>query len=373
VSKQIWLPDGRVYLETNQSAAPINGHDVETVVNRPIKLVSLTDFLTPPKTRAYIRGVVPEDSLVVVFGAPKCGKTFAVTDMTMHAAHGLDWHGCRIPRPLRVAFLAGEGHNGLKVRLHAWLRQHESPEMTGAFEVLPASLSLPDRLEEVITALRSFKPDVVVTDTLNAFFGAGDENSTQDMTRFVDACRRVRQALRCSVLLVHHTPTGDIARERGSGALRGAADVLVQVGKDESGSGCVGFQVLLGRDIEPMEAPIPLRLRRVETDWTDEDGQPLTTCVVEAAAHQPVTLAGRGARPLGEAQAKVLAITRELAANLTPDADGYVLITRTDVAAKAKGSGLSRQSISSAWEPLQTRGYLKLIEPGTLKLRVQQP
>jgi hypothetical protein len=343
----------------------------DEAANHPaLKLLDLEEFATQPKARWLIRGIVPPDTTIVTFGPPKGGKTFSVTDMLMHAAHGMDWHGHAVPRALRVAFLAGEGRSGLRVRLHAWLQHHDTAELSGAFRVLPASLSLPDHVERLIELLKPFNPDIVVPDTLNAFFGVGDENSTQDMTRFVAALRRLREALSCSVLVLHHTALADTGRERGSGVLRGAADVVIQVGKDESGSGCIGFQVVTGRDIEPMEQPLALRLEKVETDWLDEDGQPLTTCVVRSAA-QPVTLPGRGTRPLGEAQATILACARELAADRQPNAAGWVTLARTDVASRARQRDVSKQSISSAWASLQTRGYLRLVEPASVMIKVQ--
>ena len=334
----------------------------------PLRLLDLADFTVQPTIRWLVRGILPPESLVVVFGPAKGGKTFTTTDLLMHGAHGMDWHGHRVPRPLRVAFFAGEGRNGLRVRLHAWLQHHDTVQLTGAFQVLPTSLSLPDRVVELIALLLPFKPDVIVADTLNAFFGPGDENSTQDMTRFVAACRQLRDDLACTVLVLHHTSLADTGRERGSGVLRAAADVVIQVGRDEAASGCIGFQVVTGRDIEPMEHALALHLKRVETDWLDEDGEPLTTCLVEGTA-QPVTLPGRGVRPLGAAQATILAIARELAATRPPDELGYVMLTRMEVAACAKARGVSRQSISSAWQPLQQRKYIGLVEPGSLKLR----
>jgi len=225
-------------------------------------------------------------------------------------------------------------------------------------------------VEELIELLRPFNPDIVAPDTLNAFFGPGDENSTQDMTNFVGACRKLRDSLACTVKVLHHTAIADTGRERGSGVLRGAADVVIQVGKDETGSGCIGFQVVTARDFEPMEKPLALRLQKVETDWSDEDGHPLTTCVVEAAT-QPVTLPGRGARPLGNAQVVVLEIARELASKAMPDATGHVSLARSDIAALAKERDVSTQSVSSAWSTLQSRGYFQLKEPGSISLRVR--
>lgn len=372
---------GRVYIARLAADTPSAAHVIAYAsavrerarphsARTDLRLATLAEFATQPKIRWLVRGILPDDSLVVVFGPPKGGKTYSVCDLLMHGAHGMPWHGHRVPKALRVAFLAGEGRNGLRVRLHAWLSHHDNAALAGAFNILPSSLSLPDRVEELIELLKPFAPEVVVPDTLNAFFGPYDENSTQDMTRFVASLRQLREALGCTLVVLHHTALADTGRERGSGVLRGAADVIIQVGKDESGSGNVGFQVITGRDIEPMEAPVALKLTRVETDWLDEDGTPLTTCIVQSA-NQPVTLAGRGSRPLGDAQSTVLACARELAAGKDPDPSGYVLLSRSDVAAQARARAVSKQSISSAWAPLQTRGYLKLAEPGSVLLKVK--
>jgi hypothetical protein len=332
----------------------------------PLQLVDLRDFATQPCTRWLIRGILPPDSLVVVFGPPKGGKTFTTADMLLHAAHGMDWHGHRVKRPLRVAYLAGEGRNGLRVRLHAWLAQHDTAELAGAFKVLPASLSLPDRAPELIELLAPFKPDVVVPDTLNAFFGPGDENSTQDMTVFVSAARILRETLCCTMMILHHSGLADQSRERGSIVLRGAADVVIQVAKDESGSGCVGFQVISGRDIDEMDEPIALRLRRVETDWTDDDGEILSTCVVESAT-QSVTLPGRG-RSLSLPQRATIAAVRELAGAQANGGD-EVLLTRPDVIAKAVALGASRTAAYRAIGELAGKYGWRLVEPGGIMVR----
>lgn len=52
------------------------------------------------------------------------------------------------------------------------------------------------------------------------------------------------------------------------------------------------------------------------------------------------------------------------------DASGDVLLARMDIAALAKERGLSKQTISSAWEPLAKRRYIRLLEPGSLSVRV---
>lgn len=334
-----------------------------------LRLVNLSEFATSPTVQWSIRGILPRDTLALVFGPPKEGKTFAVVDMLLHAAHGLDWHGHAIRQPQRVAFFSGEGQTGLRVRLHAWTQHHDSAELKGAFNVLPVSLALPDRIEELIELLRDFKPDVIAIDTLNAYFGSGDENSTHDMTRFVAELRRLREALSCSVLIIHHTGLTNTDRERGSIALRGAVDVVIRVSRERGRPGCLGFQVILGRDLEPMDAPLALRLRPIETDWRDEDGVPLKTCIVETA-DQPTMSGEQRARPLGAAQSSVLAIARKLAAHEIPDESGWAEISRTQIVSCAKDRGVSRQSVSSALHSLEGHGWIRLTKTGTIFVRI---
>ena len=332
-----------------------------------LRLLTLDEFVQRPTIRFYVRNLIPSDSIVIVFGPPKGGKTFSVCDLTMHAAHGLPWYGYQVSKPVRVAYLAGEGTSGLKVRLHAWLGQHDNLEEPGVFRILPEALSLPDRVDEVIEALREFKPDLVVADTVNAYFGAGDENSTQDMTAFCNAVRRIKEELACTVLVIHHTGHGDQSRERGSIALRASADVLIQVAKDVSGSGNVGFQVAEARDMETWPDALALRLKRVETDWLDDDGQPLATCVVESA-NSHVTLTGRG-KPLGKVQQLLHAMCMEMAKKRDPDQNGEVLLVRFDVA-KALEDMVDRRSASMAWPSLAARGLVRLVEPGSVAVRL---
>jgi hypothetical protein len=335
---------------------------------------SLDEFIQRPSVSNYVRGVLPANSIVVVFGPPKGGKTFTIFDLLMHAAHGMEWHGCRVKRRLKVAYLCGEGVRGLRVRMQAWREHHDNIEEPGQFIILPLALSLPARAVGIIESLREFAPDIVVTDTLNAYFGLGDENSTKDMTAFCDAVRMLREALTCTVVVIHHTGHGEQGRERGSIVLRASADVLIQVAKSETDNKLVGFQVVQARDIETMESAIALRLDLHETAWEDEDKEPITTCIV-VGSDQPVTLPGRGGKPLGGVQATLLQCAQDLARLESKPAGSEVILHRLDIVARANAGldkPLARTSIGSAWPALQSRGLLHMVEPGSIRIRVRQ-
>lgn len=338
---------------------------------KQLRLRTLDEFVQRPTISTYVRGVIPSKSIVVVFGPPKGGKTYSVCDLTMHAAHGLDWHGCKIARPLKVAYLVGEGVSGFRVRLKAWCEHHDSLTAPGLFRIMDEALALPARAFDVIESLREFAPDIVVTDTLNAYFGGGDENSTKDMSVFCAALRCLVDELACSVIVIHHTGHADSGRERGSIVLRATADVLIQVAKDEANDELVGFQVIKARDIEHMQSPIALRLARHETEWLDDDGEPMVACIVHGA-DESVTLPGRGGKPLGEVQQVVLDAARELARKGVPE-NGEVYVGRIDIAKLAKERGITSDSaISNCWPRLEGKRLWRRVEPGLIAIRVSR-
>lgn len=322
-----------------------------------LQFETLAEFISAPPRACQIAGLDPGASIVVVFGPPKCGKTFAICDLTMHVAHGLNWHaGFQVRRSLRVAYLAGEGAAGLRVRLRAWMAQH-SDLPSGEFIVLPRALPLPEKVEKVAERLKEFKPDMVVVDTLNAFFGAGSENDTETMTNFVNAIRYLRDTLGSSIYVIHHTGHGDQTRERGSNVLRASADVLVRVARIRNGN--IGFQIVGARDIETMDSPLALRLRQVEVDLVDDAGESVQSCVVELA---DVAMGSphHGEHELGDAQKAVLDIILDLSKEVPHGGGVLVKVARTRIAGRAKEIDLDRRRVSQSLKRLQELGYVVL-------------
>src|SRR6185437_16515633 len=59
-----------------------------------------------------IRGLIPRDGLVVIWGAPKSGKTFWTFDLAMHVALGWSYRDRRVAAGA-VVYIACEGERGL--------------------------------------------------------------------------------------------------------------------------------------------------------------------------------------------------------------------------------------------------------------------
>ena len=76
---------------------------------------------------------------------------------------------------------------------------------------------------------------MIVVDTLARNFGAGDENSTQEMGAFIAAMDDMRANWPGAVvLIVHHSGHGEKQRARGAMALKGALDFEYRLEKEDA-------------------------------------------------------------------------------------------------------------------------------------------
>jgi len=124
---------------------------------------------------------------------------------------------------------------------------------------------------------------MVQIDTLARNFGAGDENSTEDMSTFITHLdRHIRQRWSCAVVVVHHSGH-NMERARGSSALKAAVDSEIEVSRDEAGNVRVKVTKMKDAEVPP---EMMLRLKGVELPGLfDEEGAPVTSAVLELAGN----------------------------------------------------------------------------------------
>ncbi len=174
-------------------------------------------------SRVSGQGIIPRVGLVVVWGPPKCGKSFWAFDLVMHVALGWEYRGRRVQQG-PVVYLALEGGEGFRARIEAF-RQSFLPEVP---EPVPFYLGRrrpqhgpkdhgdPDRLHPKLQAAGRL-PAVVVIDTLNRSL-AGSESDDKDMAAYIRAADAIRAAFGCVVIVVHHCGI-DATRPRGHTSL----------------------------------------------------------------------------------------------------------------------------------------------------------
>ena len=186
-----------------------------------------------------IDGLIETGSMGLIFGDPGHGKSFLAVDMGLSVATGQPFHGHGTKQG-SVFYIAGEGHNGLVRRFHAWAKHNGSPlddallfKSEGAAQFLDAVMAEAVTRAVADLAARHGAPALIIVDTLARNFGAGDENSTAEMGKFVAAMDQLRGNWPESVLLiVHHTGHSDKGRARGAIALKGALDFEYRIEKD---------------------------------------------------------------------------------------------------------------------------------------------
>ena len=197
----------------------------------------------------------------------------------MHVALGREYRGRRLQQG-PVVYCCFEGQSGVSARVEAFRQRFLSEEVdTVPFYLQPAPMDLIEDHQELIAAIRDLEeaPVAVVLDTLNRSLN-GSENSDEDMGNYIKATDAIREALNCAVLVVHHCGVND-SRPRGHTSLTGAADARLSVTRD------VAKNILV--DVEFMKdgegsGTIVSALESLDVG-VDEDGEPITSCVVVEA------------------------------------------------------------------------------------------
>lgn len=264
----------------NASPPPIGGrHPKERAAVARFPLVAFDQIRLSTTPRYRVSKLLPIHGLTVIWGPPKCGKSFLAFDMLMHVALGWDYQGHRV-EPGTIVYCALEGQKGFEARKVAFEQAHlETYDGPVPFYLMPASFALVADAAELIAAIRAQLPDgeapgVVCLDTLNRSF-TGSESDDRDMTAYVRAADSIRDAFGCLVVIVHHCGL-EGTRPRGHSALAGAVDAQLAVKK--LGDGILTCAVELMKD-GPDGETITCRLERVEVG-VDDAGEPITSCIV---------------------------------------------------------------------------------------------
>lgn len=191
---------------------------------------TLDQLTSLPSPNWLVSNLLAEESLAVLYGSAGVGKTFVALDVALSIATGHPLYGGTAVAQGPVVYVAGEGVYGIVRRARAWESHHA--RQAGNFFVVREAVPFLDSNEVAafIESVDSKMPSLVIVDTLARCFGDGDENSTPDMNRFIGGLDRIRKNLACAVLVVHHSGH-EQERERGSSALRGAADTMLRVTK----------------------------------------------------------------------------------------------------------------------------------------------
>jgi hypothetical protein len=227
------------------------------------KLQSFNETLSFPDPEFLIEGMLVKDSFAVIFGPSGVGKTFLGLSIAFEVATKRSWFGKAVNGG-PVVYVSAEGRAGLKDRSRALQQTNESSDEP-PFSFVTEAVNFLDQTNilELINEIKKIthEPALIIVDTLARCFVGGNENDARDMGLFIFGIDILRRATGAAILVIHHTGKNEKS-ERGSSALRGAADTMIKCGGD---MGLVFLQCDKQKDSEPFK-DIQLKLQKVELE-----------------------------------------------------------------------------------------------------------
>lgn len=252
----------------------------------PFKLLSLDDIRNLPEIEPLIDGIIDHGTVTMLAGESGKGKSFLALDWAFSVANGRPWQGRRV-REGKVLYIAAEGVYGIRKRLAAWESVNGTVNADNMTVIGSAvQLAVAGDLAGLTKVAKNY--DLIVIDTLSRTAAGLEENSATDMSQYVDACYKIRDAAEdagATVLIVHHTGY-NATRQRGSSALYANIDGQIMV-EAEDPHQFMKVTVSKRKD-GPTGDPIAMMLDNVEGSCVlvpcqmPEDEIPLEERIVEA-------------------------------------------------------------------------------------------
>lgn len=201
--------------------------------------LTLDELLSRPAKVWLIDQVIGAGDLGMIFGPAGSKKTFLTIDLSLSASLGRQWaRRFDIPRPLNVTYCAGEGLSGLPSRFMAAVNYYNPAWPINNFqffELMPQLFDAGDNIAKFTAERLAHQAagveqpiDLLILDTLHSAIVGAEENSSKDTGTVLQAIKDAQRALGCAVLLIHHSNKAGTG-ERGSSALRGAMDVMIEL------------------------------------------------------------------------------------------------------------------------------------------------
>jgi AAA domain len=261
--------------------------------------------------------LIPMEGLVVVYGAPKSGKSLWVLDLALHIALAWEYRD-RAVQQGTVIYCAFEGAHGYRKRCEAFRRCHGLTDEDPPLYVVPGRADLIKDHSALIKDMHgqsgasATTVRCVVLDTLYKSL-IGSESKDVDMANYIAAAEAIQATFNCVVIIVHHHGI-DESRPRGHTSLRGAVAAQIKITRDEQNNIIAEIEDM--RD-GPDGAQILSRLAVVDVG-TDVAGKPLTSAAVEPI-ETGVGAGGRKLPKLTKNQRTFFSILQNVAAGLTAD------------------------------------------------------
>jgi AAA domain len=246
-----------------------------------LRLSTIDDIYALPDAFPLIAGVLEAGSVSMLYGVSGTGKTFTGLDLALSISHGIPWQG-RAVQQGTTWYINTEGKRGLKKRLQAWYKEHETLEPPlDAFKIIPWPLDLRVYTQELIETINEQEapPTLIVVDNFSMCTPGIDQNKQEQVAPVLHLMNTIAADYNCHLLIIHHTnKTGDV---NGTMAFRNHVDTMIELVKEDTADreSPILFRCMKARDTEPFR-DIRTELKPVLLSINPETREMVTSCVV---------------------------------------------------------------------------------------------
>jgi RecA-family ATPase len=193
-------------------------------------------------------------------------------------------------------------------------------------------------------------------------FGAGDENSTKDMGKFIKALDEIRAAYKCAIVVVHHTGHTQKDRGRGSTAMPGAVDMDWRVQKEQNSD----LITLDNPKMKDRAKTPPMTFKLIPVDIGENSkGKMITSCILQDTDYKPK----QQKKINSDYQDQFMKVLDTLYQDSIHEmenqgrdiSEAKVSIKEHKKALKVDNGGMSRQTYKNNKESLDSEGWIEII------------